>query len=286
MAVALVAGLLPLQQLAVESVEERIGRSDPKTCMDRFLNYPPNPAIANAYLPSSIVPHPFTPNPEFWLKDVDFSCVSPWNSGGGRLRAGTAISKRHIVFAKHFPLWKGVRIVFVGDDGGVCPCNIEAVKDIKDSDIMIGSLNAELTPNIHPAKILPDNYKKYLDYGVELPIVTFNQHEQASLMECGCISTNRFRKMGCYNTKRETWKPFWRKLVVGDSGNPAFLLIGKDPILVYCVTHGGGGAGFAVHRYRREIQAAMDELCPGYKLEEFDFSQVKMKSEKLRDDKL
>ena len=29
-----------------------------------------------------------------------------------------------------------------------------------------------------------------------------------------------------------------------------------------------------MHSFRREIQAAMDELCPGYKLEEFDFSRL------------
>ena len=60
----------------------------------------------------------------------------------------------------------------------------------------------------------------------------------------------------------------------GDSSNPAFLLIGNEPILLYCLQIGDVGHGPEIHRYRREIQAAMDDLCPGYKLEAFDFSTV------------
>ena len=29
-----------------------------------------------------------------------------------------------------------------------------------------------------------------------------------------------------------------------------------------------------MHLFRNEIQTVMDELCPGYKLEEFDFAAV------------
>ena len=60
----------------------------------------------------------------------------------------------------------------------------------------------------------------------------------------------------------------------GDSGNPAFLIVDNQPILLYCLFRGGYGSGPALHLYRREIQAAMDELCPGYTLETFDFASV------------
>ena len=59
-----------------------------------------------------------------------------------------------------------------------------------------------------------------------------------------------------------------------DSGNPAFLLVGNEPILLYCLYSGGVGHGPAIHLYAKEVQKAMDELCPSYKLESFDFSKA------------
>lgn len=207
----------------------------------------------------------------FWLKDVDFSCVSPWNDGAGALRAGTLISKRHIVFAKHFALWKGVRILFTDNVVGVCPCYVGASKAIPGTDIQVAALNAEVTPNIRPAKILPEDYAKWIGNGKGLPIVTFNQWEQVFLSECRGITSNGGANVASTN---ENWKALGGKIVVGDSGNPAFLLIGSEPILLYCLLSGGVGIGPAIHRYRREIQKAMDELCPGYKLQVFDFKTV------------
>lgn len=215
----------------------------------------------------------------FWLKDVDFSCVSPWNDGAGALRAGTLISKRHVIFAKHFPVGKGTRILFVDQEGEVCPCRVKALKALEKCDIMIGLLDYEVTPGIRPAKILPDDYAKYIGNGRGLPVVTFNQREQVYLSQIAAISTNRIVNvnMGEVTSVASTnaaLKPLGGRLVIGDSGNPAFLLVGNEPILLYCLYSGGVGCGPSVFHYRREIQAAMDELCPGYKLEPFDFGKA------------
>ena len=260
-----VAALLPFQQISQENVERRLNGADPALCLSRFVNYPQGAARDEYAL-----------NPRFWLKGIDFSCVSPWNSAGGRVRAGTAISKRHIVFAKHFPLTPGVRIVFVGEDGGVCPCSVAKTKPIDLSDLMIGSLNAELTPNIKPAKLLPDDYGQYIGNARRFPVVTFDQYERAFLSETDEVMTNatiRFALHSRWPAKKK-YEPFKANMVVGDSGNPAFMLIGDKPVLLYCLERGGGGQGPALHLYKREIQKAMDELCPGYKLETFDFSVV------------
>ena len=256
-------------QLAHENIERRIADADPAVSLSRFDDYPPSRGKLG--FPRCLFENPFPVNGKFWLKDVDFSCASPWNDSMGNLKAGTLISKRHIVFAKHFPLWKGVRILFVGADGGVCPCNVDAVREIPRTDIMIGLLNAEVTPNIHPAKILPPDFPKCIGEGKGLPIVTFTQHERVFLSEVRSITTNGISNVASTNA---SWKALGGKIVVGDSGNPAFLLIGNEPILLYCLQSGGVGHGPALHRYRREIQAAMDALCPGYKLESFDFSAV------------
>ena len=104
-----------------------------------------------------------------------------------------------------------------------------------------------------------------------MPIVTFNQREEAYLAQVRGITHNCL-----YN--RSSTNVFWRslsgKIVTGDSGNPAFMLIGNESILLYCLQSGGIGYGPSVFHSRKEIQKAMDELSPGYKLEEFDFSRL------------
>lgn len=261
---------LPVFDCATNSIEERIAGADPAVCPSRFVDYPPSKGKFG--FPRCLWEKPFPANDKFWLKDVDFSCASPWNDSSGSVRAGTLISKRHIIFAKHFSLWKGCRVLFVDQQGEVCPCRVEATKALEKCDIMIGSLDYEVTPNIHPAKILPEDYEKWIGDGNGLPIVTFNQREDALLSECRGITSNSVSNVASTNS---SWKALGGKIVTGDSGNPAFLLIGNEPILLYCLFSGGVGHGPSVFRYRKEIQKTMDELCPGYKLETFDFETVR-----------
>ena len=270
---AIIAAALPLLDFATNSISERIAGADPAVCLSRFADYPPSKGKLG--FPRCLFEKPFPANEKFWLKDVDFSCASPWCDESGPVRAGTLISKRHIIFAKHFPLWKGCRVLFVDHEGAVCPCRVQATKAILPGDIMIGLLDYEVTPNIHPAKILPDNYADYIGDGRGLPIVTFNQSEKAYLSKCGRIMTNSIDNIV---SPHEKWKALQGSIVTGDSGNPAFLLIGREPILLYCLYSGGLGHGQSVFRYRKEIQRVMDELCPGYKLEPFDFSKVPLKA--------
>lgn len=266
----LIAAALPVFDFATNSIAQRIAGADPAVCLSRFVDYPPSKGKLG--FPRCLFEKPFSANEKFWLKDVDFSCVSPWNDSCGAQRAGTLISKRHIIFAKHFPLWKGVRILFVDQAGEVCPCHIDATKALEKCDIMIGLLDYEVTPNIHPARILPDGYAECLGSGKGLPIVTFNQREQALLSELLAFTSTSPLNVASTNA---SWKALGGRIVGGDSGNPAFLLIGNEPILLYCLYIGGAGHGPSVFHSRMEIQKAMDELCPGYKLEKFDFTKVR-----------
>lgn len=270
-AVVLLAAL-SAYDYATNSLAARIDGVTPPACLSRFADYPPNALLANAPL-SIFQGSLFKPNPKFWLKDVDFSCASPWNSMSGTTRAGTAISKRHIVFANHFALAKGTRILFVGRDGGVCPCRLEASKRIGKSDLVVGLLDAELTPNIVPAKILPPDCEKYIGDGAGLPVVTFNRQEKAYLTDLRAIAPKAQNKLlGSLPPKEVRHQALREPISSGDSGNPAFLLVGKEAILLYCLQRAACGPD--LHLYAGEIQKAMDELCPGYRLECFDFEAL------------
>lgn len=270
LAVAIAVALFPIQQSAIDSVNRRLENADPTVCLSRFLNYPPSKGKLG--FPRCLFEKPFPSNPNFWLKDIDLSCASPWNDSCGTQRAGTLISKRHVVFAKHFPLWSGARILFVDKGGEVCPCNVEKTKEVAGTDIMVGSLNAEVTPNIRPARILPDDFTKYIGCGRGMPLATLTRQEQAYLSELNEIPTNGAPpKVRNIAPKLKLWQSFRAGIVGGDSGNPAFLIIGDEAVLLYCLHMGGLGSGPWIHLHRREVQAAMDELCPGYKLETFNF---------------
>lgn len=258
---------LVIPQFAAECVAARLEHADPTNGLSRFVGYP-----------HGAPDDKFVPNPSFWAKGIDFSCVSPWNSGGGNLRAGTLISKRHVVFAKHFPLWKGLRIVFVDGEGNVCPCYIDGKKGIDGTDIMVASLNAEVTPNIHPAKILPYDWEKHIGRGEGLPVVRFNQNDELLLNVLNAMPTNgaSSKTATCMMPPTSVAQLFNRPVMIGDSGNPAFILIGNQPILLFCVFCTGMGSGSSLHRYHYEIQRAMDDLCPSYHLETFDFSKIEI----------
>lgn len=259
--VLLLAILAPFRAVVDQSVDVRLNAASAFDAarLPRFLDYAANGRR-----------DVFKANPDFWAKGIDFSCASPWNSAGGRTRAGTAISRRHIVFAKHFPMGKGTRIVFVGDLGEPTAYYIEKTKAMLRGDIMIGSLNVELTPDIHPAKILPDDYTNYIGHAEGLPVVSLNQHEMAFVSEIMSISTNSiYDLVHCRRSERPNRNPYCDKIRSGDSGSPVFLVVRDEPIFLYFFTTPTGG--YPIRRFRREVQQIMDELCPGYKLESYTF---------------
>lgn len=268
---ALIAGLSVAASLtvptgAVDDIRDRVSKGNPTNGLCRFISYDANVGKGK-----------FVINTNFWLRGVDFSCVSPWNSAGGRFRAGTAISKRHIIFAKHLPMGKGTKIVFTDDVIGECPCRIADTRSIDKSDIMIGLLDYELTPNIKPAKILPPNFTNYIGTAKGMPVITFNQNEEAILSSAASLpDSRRYSHWFSEKPKDVSMAAYWKPIAKGDSGNPAFLLVNNEPILIYCLWGIGcwSGTGPAIHNFRRQIQKTMDELCPGYKLEMFDFEKV------------
>ena len=150
-----------------------------------------------------------------------------------------------------------------------------ASKDIPNTDIAIGLLNAEVTPNIQPAKILPPDAEKHIGTGEGLPVGTFTQNEEMYLAELNPLPTDgpRWSHTRCHVPRNPRWLPYRGRLIVGDSGNPAFLILGNEAVLLYCATGGWSGSGPGLHNYAGEIQAAMDALCPGYRLQFHDFTR-------------
>ena len=246
------------------SVDKRIEGKVPSSALRKFSTYTPGNWVRNA---------------DFWANDVDTSCASFWNSSYGRFRAGTLLTKRHMLFASHFPPAIGSSVLFLGTDNNIYTNTIVATSTVDGTDILIGLLQSEMPDVVSPARLLPDGYEEYICIGTRIPVCQFDFDEQGLVYELE-------KPLASYATTRTPLKTsrvgFYENTVVGDSGDPIYLLIDGSAILLGVLHVGnvkvqpgryeGGGAPFTTY-YAREIQNEMDKLLPGYSLQFYDFSQ-------------
>lgn len=102
----------------------------------------------------------YTPNPLCWANSWDFSGVAVWNSEMNDFRkAGTLITRRHIVFNSHYRFSGGTSIRFRGSDGVVRTYTISAInpgaypsgsfhENYNIADVCVGVLNQDVHESI------------------------------------------------------------------------------------------------------------------------------------------
>ena len=231
----------------------------------------------------------FILNTNCWAYDIDTSCVSMWNSGAKNEKAGTAISKRHVLAAAHHPLGIGWTMYFCGTNGVVYTNRIAGTRNVAGTDIQIAALQNELPDAVTPAYSLPTNFHEYIWTGKYLPVLRFDQDERCLISEISDglplvgspqAEEARFIASTPHNESRQR---FFASTRGGDSGNPTFLVLGNKAILLGAARKGineitadsgvyqGCGSPFVTY-YANEIQAKMDELVPGYSLQFADLS--------------
>ena len=219
----------------------------------------------------------FILNTNCWAYSIDTSCASMWNSYSQNLRAGTAVSRRHVLVATHYPLWADVELVFCGNDGSICTNKIVASKAVGDTDITVVLLQNELPSNVTPAMILPSNYEFYLNTARYLPCILINQHESILVQEVNSLTTYRNGNTTtpqvsglspCCGMRSNWYEP----TIDHDSGSPRFLVVGNRVVLLNLTWYGPNSPGYGsfVTSCKDSIQSVMDELCLGYALEELD----------------
>jgi len=216
-------------------------------------------------------------NPNVWCADWDLSCFSPWNSSGGVTRAGTLISPRHIVFAAHYQLGVGASVRFVTMDNVVITRTLVNKLTHPDyrpyyPDITIGVLDADVPSSINFARVLPDNWTNYIpELGTirTLPALTLDQEEKA-------LVTDWFYDSNGFSSFRAPLKEkrieFYEPKIGGDSGNPAFVWINNQLVILTVWTYGGAGSGTSIRYHKTAINAMMTALGGGYQLTEVDLS--------------
>ena len=222
-------------------------------------------------------------NQDCWAAGLDLTCISPWNSTGGALRAGTLVSPRHIVFAKHYMIDVGATVRFVKMDGTVVDRTMTAREYLGDylggngngpafvrQDVCVGLLDSDVPSGINFCQILPYSIANQLPNIVHgIPALCIDREENA-LVKCFYAYSDIARAMR--NPTQSARDSFNEPLISGDSGNPGFLIIDSELVLITTWTYGGEGAGPNYGYLIDEVNTAMAALGGGYQLTTKDLS--------------
>lgn len=200
-----------------------------------------------------------------WPRRIDLTGVS-WSQP----QAGTAITPRHIVLAAHYPLGKGKQVTFHDRSGKPHTRTIIQLISFRNreigerSDIAVALLDRPLPPEIKTYRLLPPR----TDYPQTLPGCPALVTEQQRRVCIHQIRT-QFAQSISFQKSEDYPEEVYKNLIVGDSGNPSFLLVGGEPVLIETHTGGGGGSGpfYSEPKIFAALQETVAELDPSYRIQ-------------------
>jgi hypothetical protein len=129
------------------------------------------------------------------------------------------------------------------------------------TDLRIGVLNSDAT-GCSFAKVLPDDWATYIpNNGLGIPAIVLDQEEKALVDDVLSMSgPSTYFRVPTDSTRQE----FYEAIISGDSGNPSFLVINGELVILTTWYNGGAGSGTSITAYKTEIEAAMVALGGGY----------------------
>lgn len=219
-------------------------------------------------------------NVNCWAYGLDLTCVSPWNSHMGGLGGGVLVTNRHLLSVAHFPIQGDAQVRFITNDNQIITRTIIQRQGVTGDqyvpDFQIYLLDSDIPNTITSARILPSNYANYLNQINEgrPPVMVFDQEEN-------CLVTDLFslnQKFQCRNPVNSTRILFYEDLVAFDSGNPFFLIINNQLVILGSATNGGSGAGTFITSYIPTINQliinvdALASISTGYTVQTIDLS--------------
>ena len=198
-------------------------------------------------------------NASCWMHSFPaLTCCSPWTSTGGNTRAGTLITPRHLLFANHYQINVGATVRFVTMDGTVVDRTLAGKVQVLggiyglDVDCMLGVLSADVPNTISFAKVIPPTWANKLPIPQGTPMLRLDQEEKALVGKVTNF-TNSF-------SNSDTYSAYSEDLIGGDSGNPAFLVVGSDLAILTTWFTGGGGAGPDITSMQTLIDSTISSL--------------------------
>lgn len=221
---------------ASENIDMRI-----KTLNQKFTNF------KVFYVQHHATPR-YERNTQCWAYDFDMTCVSPWNSTGENLRAGTLITPRHVILANHFNVKRNDSIRFITKDNQIIKRKVIG-GGVSTSgyypDIHIMTLDSDVPTSIKPCKFLPANYDDYIpNNGNGIPALAFDQEEKALVADIQTITSSSITHNFSLKVPTDAARlNFNESIISGDSSNPTFMIINGELVLLGVFTWGGSGSG-------------------------------------------
>lgn len=177
---------------------------------------------------------PFTRNADFWGSDIDLTCVSPSNSERDEFMSGTAITKRHVLYCKHggegtgYPT-DGTTMRFVAADNSIVLRTQSEHLELALPDMCIGLLDSDLPAEITPCAVAPDNLLAYINFSPAIPALALDAEEKGLVHDIDHIAARFVYTKAPTNATR---LEFYEALITGDSGDPSFVIINGEPVLI------------------------------------------------------
>jgi len=208
-------------------------------------------------------PTTWTRNTNLWCAGVDLTCASPYNSFGNPAeKGGVAITRQHIAFAAHYPITNGASLLFVDGTNGLYWRAMTDSRTIPGTDCRIGLLASALPATITPAQLMQasDNGRFLgalnMDGGIgirsiHLKAVESNDPKTFAKWACSARITEADTTGGMMGRDiaaigRTADSPYSAAVIVGDSGQPTFVVIGTNTVLYSTFHSSGGGPNIGV----------------------------------------
>jgi hypothetical protein len=184
-----------------------------------------------------------------WTSKMDLTGVS-WNDS----RTATLIAPSYVVMAAHYARPSDVPVMFHDKRGKPYERFIIATKMLTGvGDIAVAKLHLPL-----PSAVKPYRFAKASEAAGGKPVLVTDQTKTLSVHQIDAVSGGviRFGYIPGLNPI------YQRNLIVGDSGNPSFLLDHGELVLLETHTTGGPGAGpfYGDPAVQAAIRSTMAEL--------------------------
>ncbi len=184
-----------------------------------------------------------------WASDLNLTGVS-WNDS----RTATLIAPKYVVMAAHYIRPPSVPVMFHDKNGKPYERFISKTKSLNNvGDFAVAQLNMPLPPEVKAYR-----FAKVSDATVGKPVIVTDQTNTLSVHQIAAISGNTVQ-LGYLPGLNPA---YGRNLVVGDSGNPSFLLVNGELALLETHTTGGPGAGpfYGSPQVQAAIKSAIAEM--------------------------
>jgi len=189
------------------------------------------------------------------------------------------ITPRHVLWARHYSMPLNTTIRFVDRNNTIVDRTITKTKAvpthghayISGYDIVVAELDSDVPPEISFSKVMPKSLSTIRPpSSIHVPVFHTDFEEKALVADLRYESNSMvYLYIPQANTTRQQ---FFESKISGDSGNPVFMLINNEPVLMFMFTYGGAGSGTSITFHYDDINNILQGWGSSYKLTDIDLS--------------